>query len=199
MIALGNTLVSRDVLEEAFVCDLKACKGACCVQGDAGAPLTESEAEYLKSTLPKITPFLAADGLNAIENLGAAVIDPQDGEWVTPLVNGQHCAYTLFSNSGEARCGIETAWKAGAIDFQKPISCHLYPIRIQQHPNYEAVNYDKWEICSAACSLGKELKVPVYQFLKTPLTRKYGEEWFNELLEVANHWEQEKRKSKNPR
>lgn len=188
MIAVGEALISEDLLEKEFVCNLSACKGACCVEGDSGAPLEAEEVKILAEEYPKIEPFLRPEGQRAIAAQGTSVIDEWDGEAVTPLVNDAECAYVTFDDKGTALCGIEQAWKKGATTFRKPVSCHLYPIRIQKYQGFEAVNYHKWNICSPACSLGQELKVPVYQFTKEALIRKYGADWYQELEKVAEHW-----------
>ncbi|MBK5285224.1 MAG: DUF3109 family protein [Bacteroidia bacterium] len=183
MIAIGNTLVSEDLLEKKFVCDLNACKGACCVKGDFGAPLEKDELPVLNDIFDKVKPFLSERGIKAIEKQGKYVRFEKD-EWVTPLVEGKECAYTVFEN-GIAKCGIEKANQAGIIDFRKPVSCHLYPVRITRKKGFDAVNYDKWSVCNAACKLGEELKVPVYKFLETSLVRKYGQEWYDQLCEAS--------------
>lgn len=183
MIQINDQLVSLSVFEEHFVCDLKACKGACCVEGDSGAPLSEEEVSILERDYPKIKSFLRDEGIRAIEEQGTAIKD-QDDEWVTPLVGGKECAFTLFDEDGTAKCGIEKAWQEGATDFRKPVSCHLYPIRVKKYHEFEAVNYEKWNICAAACTLGKSLKVPVYQFTKDALIRNYGEDWYAKLEEA---------------
>lgn len=188
MFAIGDALVSEDILEKEFVCDLSKCKGACCVEGDAGAPVEAREGEILAEEFANIRPFLRPEGLKAIEEQGTTVIDPADGELVTPLVNGAECAYVIFDEKGTTKCGIEKAFEAGATSFHKPVSCHLYPIRITRYPEFEAVNYHKWQICDPACSLGAELKVPVYKFTKDSLIRKYGTAWYEELEAVAENW-----------
>ncbi len=185
MIELGKTIISQDLLEKDFVCNLSACKGACCVEGDAGAPLENEEVEILAEIYPKVKPFLRPEGIEAIEKQGTAIKD-WDGEMVTPLVNGKECAYVIFDEKGITKCGIEKAQEAGEVDFKKPVSCHLYPVRITAYSRFDALNYHKWEICSPACALGKELQVPVYKFLKDALVRKYGEDWYAELEEVSN-------------
>ncbi|MGB0175537.1 MAG: DUF3109 family protein [Owenweeksia sp.] len=190
MIAIQEALVSEDLLEKEFVCDLSKCKGACCVEGDAGAPLEEDEVRILANIYNDVKPFLREEGVKAIEEQGTAIQDPYDEEWVTPLVNGAECAYVIFDEKGVTKCGIEKAWEQGAVQWRKPVSCHLYPIRITRYPSYDAVNYHKWQICSPACDLGKELKVPVYKFVKDALIRKYGPEWYGELEEVAGYWGQ---------
>ncbi len=188
MIAIDDTLISEEILEKAFVCDLSKCKGACCVEGDAGAPLEKEEKLILEQGYSAVKPYLRKEGIAAIESQGKAVVDPNDGEFVTPLVNGAECAYVIFDEKGVTKCGIEKAWEEGATSFRKPVSCHLYPIRISKYPSFDAVNYHKWQICAPACSLGAQLKVPVYQFAKDALVRKYGEDWFKQLEIVAENW-----------
>lgn len=184
MIEIGHTLVAQDVLERQFVCDLSACKGACCVHGESGAPLEGEEAEILEAIYPKVKPYMNAKGIAAVEKQGKWLIDG-DGDQVTPLVGeNQECAYVVFDEQGTALCAIEKAWKDGKIDFQKPVSCHLYPVRITAYKKFEAVNYEKWDICAPACSCGEKLQVPVYRFVKTALVRKYGEEWYAQLEEA---------------
>lgn len=192
MFQIGDVIVSEEILEEQFVCDLTRCKGACCVEGDAGAPVTSEEADILDEIFEDVKPYLRTEGVAAIEKQGTSVNDPSDGELVTPLVNGAECAYVIFDEKGTTKCGIEKAWEQGAVDFRKPISCHLYPVRIAQYPDFEAVNYHKWKICSPACDLGASLQVPVYKFLKDSLITKYGKEWYHELEEVANAWKSQK-------
>ncbi len=184
MFQLGKTIVSEDIIEKDFVCNLNACKGACCIEGEAGAPVTDEEVEILREIYPKVKPFLRPEGIAAIEAQGTHIVSQQD-ELETPLVNGKECAYVTFSKQGVAGCGIEDAYNAGAITFRKPISCHLYPVRVQDYSEFAAVNYHKWPICNDACVLGKELKVPVYKFVKEALIRKFGENWYAELEKVA--------------
>ena len=182
MIEINNTIISRDVLENHFACDLSVCKGACCVMGDSGAPLEEEEVDILHSIFKDIKPFLRQEGIEAIENLGTSVVD-FDGDRVTPLVDGKECAYVIFEK-GIARCGIERAFMEGATNFRKPLSCHLYPVRITRYRTFDAVNYDRWDICKAAITKGEENRVTVYDFTGEALTRKYGGEWFS-LLKAA--------------
>jgi len=180
MLTIQNTILSDDVFEKNFVCELNQCKGACCVQGDAGAPLLAEELDTLKEIYPLIKPYLSKEGREVIENLGTSTLD-SEGDHTTPCIDGNKaCAY-MVQDAGIAQCGIEKAYRDGKISFQKPISCHLYPIRITQYPEFEVLNYDRWSICSPACAWGDHLKVPVYQFLKEPLIRKYGKDWFDEL------------------
>jgi len=185
MFQLGKTIVSEDLLEKEFVCNLSACKGACCIEGEAGAPLTKEEVDILKTIYPKVKPFLRPEGIAAIEAQGTHVMSDLD-ELETPLVDGKECVYVTFNEKGYASCGIEDAYNAGEIDFRKPISCHLYPVRVQEYSEFSAVNYHKWPICDDACVLGKELKVPVYKFVKDALIRRFGEHWYNELEKVAS-------------
>lgn len=185
MIAIENTLISEDLLDKKFVCDLNTCKGACCVAGDSGAPLDKDELTILDSIVDKIKPYMVKKGINAVEKYGAYVIDG-DGDYTTTLVSaGAECAFVFFDDNNIAKCAIEQAYYDGKIDWKKPISCHLYPIRITKHKAYDAVNYDKWSICKPACECGAKLDVPVYKFLKEPLIRKYGKEWFKTLEKSA--------------
>lgn len=179
MIAIDNTIVSEHLLEKKFVCDLNACKGECCVAGDAGAPLDEEEIAILEDIWDEVKPYLPKDGVKAIEKQGVFVID-EDGDYTTPLVKGKHCAFTIFDD-GIAKCGIEQAFYDGKVNWKKPISCHLYPVRITKFKTYDAVNYHKWEVCKPACECGAKLNVPVYKFLKEPLIRKYGKDWYKQL------------------
>ncbi len=180
MLAIQKTLVSLDLLERHFVCDLNACKGACCVKGDAGAPLTEEEINLLEDLVDDILPFLDDEGKEMIAQKGVFEIDT-DGDKGTSLLENGRCAFALVDDNGMVSCGIEKAELAGKIDFKKPISCHLYPVRITEHAAYDAVNYNKWSICKPACDCGAKLNVPLYRFLKSALVRKYGEEWYQEL------------------
>lgn len=183
MIIVQDKLVSDDVVEQQFVCNLSACKGACCWEGDYGAPLETEELPVLESIFERVKPFLSPAGLAAIEKEGKYVRFEKTEEWTTPLIDNGPCAYMTYDVIGTAKCGIEQAWKAGVIDFQKPVSCHLYPIRVEKNEDigFEALNYHEWEICSAACELGKKEQVPVYRFVKDALIRKYGQEFYDEL------------------
>ncbi|WP_435413710.1 DUF3109 family protein [Psychroserpens mesophilus] len=184
MFQLGKTIVSESIIEKDFVCNLSACKGACCIDGDAGAPLDSEEIEILKDIYPKVKPFLRKEGIAAIEAQGTH-ITTEFGDFETPLIDGADCAYVIFDEKKTALCGIEEAYNQGEISWKKPVSCHLYPIRIKDYSEFSAVNYDKWEICDDACTLGKELQVPVYKFVKEALIRKFGEDWYQELEKVA--------------
>lgn len=186
MFQLGKTIVSEEVIENDFVCNLHACKGACCIDGEAGAPLDKEETEILERIYPKVKPFLRPEGIAAIEAQGTFV-RTEDGELETPLIDGADCAYVIFDDQGTALCGIEEAHNKGEIDWKKPVSCHLYPVRVQDYSEFSAVNYHRWEICDDACSLGKELGVPVYKFVKEALIRKFGADWYTELESVAEN------------
>ena len=180
MLKVGEILVSDDIREKEFVCNLEKCKGACCVEGDYGAPLEEEELQILAEIYPIVKPYLTKKGIQVIEKEGTHVIDP-DGDLSTPVIDGRECAYALYDKNKILKCGIEQAFLDGKISWKKPISCHLYPIRITRKKNFEAVNYHAWHVCAPACSLGKSLAVPVYKFLKEALVRRYGLSWYEEL------------------
>lgn len=178
-------------MQTYFVCKLDACKGACCWEGDMGAPLEPEEVIQLQAEYKNIMPFITEAGKAVIADVGISTVYKQDKSVGTPLINGGPCVYMTKEADGSARCGIEQAWKAGATTMQKPISCHLYPVRTEKHDTFEAVNYDEWDICSAACSFGKSLKLPLYVFVKDALIRKYGEAFYHELDQAAKHLQQE--------
>ncbi|NSL89638.1 DUF3109 family protein [Chitinophaga sp. Mgbs1] len=184
MIIIDDKYISDEVIEEQFVCNLSACKGACCVAGDCGAPLDKTEIKTLKKIYPQIKSYLRPEGIEEIEKTGTNTTDAEYG-YVTPIVNKGICAYATIDDHGIVGCGIEKAWKDGVIDFKKPISCHLYPIRVTKYESFEAVNYDRWDICKPACKNGKSLRVPVYRFLKDALIRKYGTEFYEVLDKIA--------------
>lgn len=190
MIQIDDKLISEDIFSEEFVCNLSKCKGVCCVDGDTGAPLDADELPILAEIYPKIKSYLRPEGIQAIEEQGTHIID-SDNDFVTPLVNNAECAYVIFDEKGYTKCGIEKAYEDGVVDYKKPISCHLYPIRVTEYRTFTALNYHEWPICNDACSLGKELKVKIYQFLKEPLTRKYGTDFYNTLTDAAIEWEKE--------
>ena len=183
MILVGNAVLSDDIKENFFVCDLEACKGACCVEGDSGAPLEDDETKILEEIYPFVKDFITEEGRQVIAAQGTWVID-SDGDKVTPTLGAnRECAYALYDERGILKCGIEQAYLAGKTSWKKPISCHLYPIRVTKYDQYDALNYNRWHICDPACQLGKSLQVPLYVFLKEALVRKYGEAWYAELLE----------------
>ena len=185
MIEVGHVLVHEDVVKENFVCNLNKCKGACCLEGDSGAPLETTELKILDEIYPKVKSFMTAKGIATIEKNGTHVTD-FEGDYTTPCVDtNKECAYVIWEN-GITKCAIEKAYESGAINWQKPISCHLYPIRVTKYPEFDVLNYDRWSICSPACAFGNELKVHVYEFLKAPLIRKYGKDWYRELEEQVD-------------
>ena len=179
MIQIKDTVISELVLERKFVCNLNACLGACCIEGDAGAPLEDEELEELENVFPIVKEYLSEKSIKALEE-DLYVID-DDGEFVTQLVDGGECAFVVFDEKGATKCAIEMAYNDGKTNFKKPISCHLFPVRLTKYKDFTAVNYAYWNICDDACELGEKLGVKTYQFLKEPLIRKFGEEWFKEL------------------
>ena len=185
MIEVGKSIVSRDVFKKEFVCNLSACKGECCISGDAGAPLEIEEKEILDRIYEDVKPYMRPEGIEAVSQQGTSVFDKKDNEFETALIDGAECAFVIYGEDGSALCSIEKAYNDGKVDWPKPLSCHLYPIRIKKYRDFDAINYDQWEICADACALGQELSVPVYRFLKDPLIRKYGEDWYSDLVEVA--------------
>ena len=184
MIQIGSTLVSDELLTEAFVCDLNACKGACCVEGEYGAPLTRDEANELAALQDQIATYLSEEGKATIADQGAWVTG-EDGDLETPLMPTGHCAYVIEDAYKKLKCGLESVHQEGILSFKKPVSCHLYPVRVQQYSSFEAVNYHRWDICGAACTLGSSLKVKVYVFVKEALVRKFGAEWYAALEKAA--------------
>jgi hypothetical protein len=196
MLEIGRTVVSLDILEKQFLCDLLKCKGACCVEGDSGAPVTPEEATEIGKAYPEVAPYLEESHQDEIRKQGFAVID-NDGDLVTPLVNNCQCAYT-YEEKGILKCGIEKAFLDGKINFRKPVSCHLFPIRITEYKRFDAVNYQKIDICKPGRDCGKSAQLPLYVFLKEPLIRKYGEEWYEQLNYAGENFpgKTEKRKKK---
>lgn len=184
MIQIQDTLLSDEIFEEQFICDLCKCKGQCCVEGESGAPITQEEFEQIKEILPEIWDDLSPKAQEVIKEQGIVYTD-YDGELVTSLVNGNECVFTYFDADGVCKCTIDSAYREGRISVQKPISCHLYPIRLTEYRDFTAVNYHRWSICKPAVRLGRKEGVPIYQFLKEPLIRKFGEEWYDEVCEAA--------------
>ncbi|RYY47565.1 MAG: DUF3109 family protein [Chitinophagaceae bacterium] len=194
MIAINNVLVSDQLVDDAFVCDLNACKGACCVDGDAGAPLDNRELKNIDEVFEKVVPYLSSESLAEINRQGRYVYDKEFG-WVTPTINGAICVYALKDAAGIVKCGIEQAYLDGKVNWKKPISCHLFPVLVKNSKDGVTTfaNYEPREDhCKAACALGKKLKVPVYQFLKEPLIRRFGEEFYEALDATAKHQNQTK-------
>ena len=186
MIQIGDAIVSFDVFDKHFLCDLMACKGACCVEGDSGAPLTKEEAVVIKKHYKKFERHLSEEHKTEIHKQGFSVIDT-DGDQVTPLYNNRECAYTYTDKNGITKCAIERAYLDGEIDFRKPVSCHLFPIRITSYRDFDAVNYQELDICKPGKVCGAQQKLPLFRFLKEPLIRKYGEEWYKELEVAAEY------------
>lgn len=186
MIQIEDTIVSLNVVEETFFCDLDSCKGICCVEGDAGAPLEREELSLLNEVLPLVWDDLSPEAQDIIDKQGVAYID-EDGEYVTSIVNGKDCVFTCYDDNGTCMCSIEKAYRNGLTDFYKPISCHLYPIRVANYKKFKAVNYHRWNVCKAATILGKSRNIKVYQFLKEPLIRKFGEDWYKQLEMAAEY------------
>ena len=180
MIQIEDKLISEDVIGKKFVCDLTACKGACCVEGDSGAPISSDEIFDLKNNLSPIKKYMRKEGISAIENNDVFYLDDDD-ESVTTLVNGKECAFVFFDKNNIAKCSIEKAYKENEISFNKPISCHLYPIRVKKLDEFEAINIDHWKICSPACSCGEKLNVKVYRFLKNAIVKHWGQEFYDQL------------------
>jgi hypothetical protein len=193
LVEIQDKVVSLDLFEKKFVCDLNACKGACCIEGDAGAPITEEEIAILEDDLEFIKPYMRPEGIAEVEKTGVFYMD-WDNEPVTTLVNGAECAFVFFDEKGITKCAIEQAHKDGKTSFKKPISCHLYPIRAQKYAEFEALNYNEWKICAPACACGENLNVKVYKFLKEPIVRAYGEAFYEEMEIVDRELEKQKKK-----
>lgn len=187
MFQIGDTIVASDIIEENFLCDLSACKGECCVEGDSGAPLEEDEVKKIEDLLPEVWNDLSPSAQAIIKEQGVAYRDG-DGDMVTSIVNGKDCVFTYYDEKGVCKCAIEKAYREGRTDFYKPISCHLYPIRLQKYKDFTAVNYHRWRVCKAAVLLGNKEGLKIYQFLKEPLVRRFGEEWYKELTLVAEEY-----------
>lgn len=190
MISIDNVLISDEIVEEQFVCDLTKCKGGCCVDGDAGAPLENDELKELNDAYSSILPYLTTEAVTELEKQGKYLYDKEFG-WVTPTVNSGMCAYGIKDKNGIVKCGIEQAYNDGKISWKKPLSCHLFPIRIKKakKSKTDLVNYEPREdLCKAACTLGKKLKVPVYVFLRDALIRKYGNDFYEALCATAEHY-----------
>ena len=195
MIAIDNVLISDDVVEAKFVCDLQKCKGGCCEDGDAGAPLEQEEMKIIEDNYDVLVPYLTQEGLDELKRQGKFYYDREFG-WVTPTINGGLCAYGFRDAQGIIKCGIEAAYNDGKLDWKKPISCHLFPIRLSETKQYTMVNYEPRDVlCNPACALGKKAKVPVYQFLREPIERKFGVEFYDTLHQIAvAHYDQKAEK-----
>ena len=185
MIQIQHTVISEDIFEEKFICDLCKCKGQCCVDGESGAPITKEEYAEINEILPEIWDDLSPKAQELINEQGIAYTD-YDGELVTSIIKGEECVFTFFDENGVCKCAIDNAYREGRISVQKPISCHLYPIRLKEYVEFTALNYNRWSICEPAVDLGRKNGVPLYRFLKEPLIRKFGEDWYNEVCEAAD-------------
>lgn len=183
MVQIDDKLISLDVFERHFICDLPKCMGACCVEGESGAPLEEEETRILEEIFPVIKPMLGPASLKEIERVGTWEVDG-DGDKVTPIINGRECVYAYYDEKGVCKCSIEKAYNEGLIAFKKPVSCHLYPIRVTKYSDFEALNYHQWPICGPARVLGAEKGLPIYRFLKEALVRKYGQAFYDEMEEA---------------
>ena len=187
MLQIQHTLVSLDLIERYFVCDLDACLGACCIEGDAGAPLSPGESERISEVLPDVEEDLLPRALQEIRDSGVSYTDP-DGDLVTQIVDGRDCVFTCYAPGGKCLCALEKAFREGRIAYVKPISCRLYPVRLKEYDGFTAVNMHRWKICRPAETLGRKLGVRAYEFLKGPLTAKFGEEWYAELELTAREY-----------
>lgn len=187
MLQIQHTLVSLDLVERYFTCDLDACLGACCIEGDAGAPFTEEESTAISGVLPEVRDDLAPRALEAIESEGVSYTDP-DGDLVTQIVDGRDCVFTCYAPGGKCLCALEKAFREGRISDVKPISCRLYPVRLKEYDGFTAVNMHRWKICRPAETLGRKLGVRAYEFLKGPLTARFGKEWYDELELTAKEY-----------
>lgn len=188
MLEIGkNTLVSLDLVERYFHCDLEDCLGECCIEGDAGAPLLREEADELQRLLPRILPYLTPKAREVVERDGVSYIDP-DGDLVTQLVDGANCVFTTFGAGGVCLCALEKARREGETDFFKPISCALYPVRVKEYDGFTAVNYHRWKICKGAEVMGRAKGVRAYEFLREPLVRRFGKDWYDELSLTAGEY-----------
>ena len=185
---IDNILVSNEVVSKQFVCNLSACKGACCVEGESGAPMEDFEVEIMQRDYEKFKPYMTPEGIAEVEARGMYYME--DGTAKTTLIGGEGgpCAYVNYKD-GITFCGIEKAWEEGKLDFRKPVSCHLYPIRVKESHDVVFVNYFEWDICDPACSLGEALQVPVYRFLREPLIRRFGEEFYDVLDQTVKYAE----------
>lgn len=190
MLQIKNTLISLDLVERYFCCDLDSCLGECCIDGDAGAPITEDERRKLEEVLPAVIDDLLPAARREIEENGVAYVDCE-GDLVTSIVDGRNCVFTTYGPGGMCMCALEKAWREGRIDFMKPMSCHLYPVRIREYDGFTAVNFHRWKICKCAEILGRKNGIRAYRFLEGPLVRRFGREWYDELVEAADAYLEE--------
>lgn len=198
MIANGQTLISEDIFDTLFACDLAKCKGACCVEGESGAPLTEDELDRIEEVFDAVRPMLRPEALEVIDRVGLFEID-QDGDFVTPIIEGRECVYATFEANGTAKCTFEQAWREGKTNWPKPISCHLYPVRLKELKDFTALNVHHWPICDGARSCGAATQISVFDFCKTALIRRFGEGWYSEVQELQTAWRDQQRGENPPR
>lgn len=180
MVQIDEVLISLDVFAKRFICDLPKCKGECCVEGESGAPLEDEETDIMEQVYPIVKADLSEKAIAEIEKTGTWEVDA-DGDKVTPIIQGKECVYTFFDEEGVCKCAIEKAWSEGKTAFRKPVSCQLYPIRMKKYNDFEAMNYDVWPICHVARELGSKVGMPVFRFLKEPIIRRFGEEFYKEM------------------
>ena len=190
MLQIQNALVSLDLAEEFFVCDLAKCLGQCCIEGDAGAPITEDEKKKLEEVLPVVWDDLLPAAREVIERQGVAYTD-EEGDLVTSLVDGRDCVFTTYAPGGMCLCAVEKAFREGKCDWSKPMSCYLYPLRLTEYPDFTAVNYHRWKICKCARTLGRKEGVRLYEFMRGPLTERFGAEWYDELKQACEAYLEE--------
>ena len=182
MIIIDKTVISSDIYEEQFICDLDKCKGACCVEGDLGAPLELDELPLIEGAVKEAKTYLSQESKDILDKEGAYILD-EEGDFSTTTLKGKECSFAFYDDEKTLKRSLEQAWIDGKSNFRKPISCHLYPIRIAQLQEYETLNYDRWSICECARILGKNKGVAIYKFLKEALIRKYGEDWYQKLCD----------------
>lgn len=187
MLQIQNTLVSLDLIENYFECDLDTCLGECCIEGDAGAPVSLEEADRLESLLPSLMPHLTPAAQEVAREQGATYID-QEGDLVTSIVNGKDCIFTCYAPGGKCLCALEKLRREGHTEYFKPISCSLYPVRLKEYDGFTAVNYHRWKICKCAEILGRKKGIRVFEFLREPLVRRFGQKWYDELELTASQW-----------
>lgn len=190
MIQIDDTIISLDIIEECFLCDISACMGSCCIEGESGAPVEVEEISELENVLPAIWDDLSPAAQKVINRQGVVYLDA-DGEYVTSLVNGEDCVFTCYDEAGICKCAIEKAFREGKTSFYKPVSCHLYPVRVARYKEFRAVNYHRWSVCKPARLLGKKEGLRMYQFLREPLIRKFGQEWYDALCQAAEELKME--------
>ena len=193
MLIVQDCIVTEDLVDKCFACDLAQCKGACCIEGDCGAPLLEEEIPILEKVLPEVEPYMTAEGLDVVHREGVSALD-NAAEPCTPLVNNRECAYVAWGEDGTAYCAIEQAFRDGKIDWKKPVSCHLYPIRVDIFGQFTAVNYHQWDICRCAVKCGNTCGIPLYEYLKEPLVRRFGEAWYADLLAAVHEYQERHKK-----